>query len=683
MELRILDSAPSWPVHRDLQKRLKRIWPDVELVFCPCQRQKRDSEDCGIFMTANFLAHHLGIELVPSPTLPARLRTILATATATKPTRTEFLTEVRRALASPTPQSPPPRSTENVSSGGLPIPTPRSGARKTTTVSPAPSLSGGAAPVESWEAAYHSCEPSARENGMGYMLAASVLASRADGVYRSLTMGAVRERVRRCNFAAGRPASVAEALQRLGHSPLKYGTQGAQTQPRVLSEERWDDRAFLLLERETPATVLPTALQGFVFALGATHHPDVLSRTRQAGHYTVTRDVGAARVALYVLRERDREQPAPSTGRRPGTPRGPTMRTERAEDDPQVEMEVARRTGLSMPLNWSGRYPGGCACPREWFIHPGKPPQVAQVAWTAMSPQVREQHRTWLQHLAAMPADLLSLPLHKAAVELVRRMACARQWKWSTIARHYATIQAALLQLPLYTNQTTPIDLAAEPEWRYATAGARRFERETIPDPPAPLTVAEYGQVHRRLSDSPEAQVYAALMWACAARAGDIGHLMVRDIHFGSPIPPDSVRLQLTIRRGKGARFRGPYPIPTVLTRQDASALQGLMGQRAAQGRLFPNEPPLRTRVAAAVKAVNSSAALPSFRKGAARHLAASGVPEEALMRVTGHTRVETLRRYLGYGLQATAEDVAVQDGVNAALNPPSTLDASHLTHAT
>ncbi|KAK7199136.1 Phage integrase family [Novymonas esmeraldas] len=161
-------------------------------------------------------------------------------------------------------------------------------------------------------------------------------------------------------------------------------------------------------------------------------------------------------------------------------------------------------------------------------------------------------------------------------------------------------------------------------------------------------------------------------MWACAARTGDIGHLLVRDVHLGEAIPPAAVRLQLTIRRGKGARFRGPYPIPTVLPREEASILQGFLGQRAPNSHLFPEEAPLRTRVVAAIKAVNSSAALPSLRKGAARHLAAHGVPEESLMRVTGHTRVDTLRRYLGYGLQATAEDVAVQDVVNAALRVPS-----------
>jgi len=54
-------------------------------------------------------------------------------------------------------------------------------------------------------------------------------------------------------------------------------------------------------------------------------------------------------------------------------------------------------------------------------------------------------------------------------------------------------------------------------------------------------------------------------------------------------------------------------------------------------------------------------AALPSIRKGAIRHLAKQGVPEETIMRLTGHTRLETLHTYLGYGHPTTQEAAAAQ----------------------
>ncbi|KPA86206.1 TATE DNA Transposon [Leptomonas pyrrhocoris] len=270
----------------------------------------------------------------------------------------------------------------------------------------------------------------------------------------------------------------------------------------------------------------------------------------------VTREVSAASVGLYVLR-------APVyTGLPSPVPRRRVDQRAVAQgspvDDPHGEMDRALNTGLSGPLNWNGRHPEGCACPRDWFIHPGKPPHVSQVAWAAMNPQVRIQHRTWLENLRAMPQDLLSLPLHTAAVELVRRMGCARHWKWSTMARHYVSIQVALLQLPLYTNQTRPVDLAREPEWRQAISGARRFERESEPQPPVPLSVEEYKRVLTAVRVDPESHAFLVLMWACAARPGDVTNLLVKDIHFAEEVAPRSVRMQVTVRRGKGARFRGP-----------------------------------------------------------------------------------------------------------------------------
>lgn len=293
-----------------------------------------------------------------------------------------------------------------------------------------------------------------------------------------------------------------------------------------------------------------------------------------------------------------------------------------------------------------------------------------------MNPQVRVQHRQWLENLRAMPADLLTLPLHTAAIELIRCMGAARHWKWSTMARHYASVQAALLQLPLYTNQTVAIDLAKEPEWRQAISGARRFERETERDPPDPLTLEEYNEVHASLRDYPAAQALLVMMWACAARPGDVTQLLVKDIHFAEEIPPDSIRMQVTIRRGKGACFRGPYTIPTVLSGRDAILVRSVMAERPEAGRLFPDDIPLRTRVREAIKAVNSAAALPSLRKGATRRLAAQGLPEAMLMRITGHMRLQTLRQYLGFGQQATAEDVAVQYNVHAALSRQNNLAA-------
>eukprot|EP00796_Vickermania_ingenoplastis_P007691 gene7690-biopygen4803 len=138
-----------------------------------------------------------------------------------------------------------------------------------------------------------------------------------------------------------------------------------------------------------------------------------------------------------------------------------------------------------------------------------------------------------------MPADLLSMPLHSAILEFVRRLACARHWKWSTVSRHLSTIQAALLQLPMYTNQKERIDLRALPESQQALTGTRRFEKQSIPDPPAPLSIiTEYSRVDALLAEDPTARIFLAIMWACAARPGDIDPLRARDVHLGESLTP-------------------------------------------------------------------------------------------------------------------------------------------------
>ncbi|ORC91163.1 TATE DNA Transposon [Trypanosoma theileri] len=58
----------------------------------------------------------------------------------------------------------------------------------------------------------------------------------------------------------------------------------------------------------------------------------------------------------------------------------------------------------------------------------------------------------------------------------------------------------------------------------------------------------------------------------------------------------------------------------------------------------------------------NPQSALPSLREGATRHLAAQRMSEEHRMTTTWHTRIDTLRRYLGNHLQMTREAEHTRD---------------------
>ncbi|KPA85309.1 TATE DNA Transposon [Leptomonas pyrrhocoris] len=329
-----------------------------------------------------------------------------------------------------------------------------------------------------------------------------------------------------------------------------------------------------------------------------------------------------------------------------------------------------------------GLLPGGPACPRTWYIHPGKPPHISQMAWSAVSEGTRAVHRRWLYELRALPADLLSRRnLAAAVVEFVRRIAVTRQWKWSTTAKALASVSGALQQLPLYTNQREPIHLNRYPEWQKTVAAAQRFDRESVAAPPSPITQEQKDAAQRnslRQRDQ-EASLFLEMMWAFAARAGDLRTLQCRDVRFtgeepppfvdgGVTIWPDRYGVVLTMRRGKGARFRGPYSVPSTLPRESALILAHLLRSRRPTQHLFARPTEITDTIRTALRRENPLAALPSVRKGALRCMAANGMAEHELMIMSGHRRADTLHRYLGYGHQLTTEAATAQANASAAL---------------
>jgi integrase len=329
---------------------------------------------------------------------------------------------------------------------------------------------------------------------------------------------------------------------------------------------------------------------------------------------------------------------------------------------PAHPTDIMSEPTLRMHPKAKGRLnPGDRVCPRAWYIFPDRPPHVSRLAWEATSHGVRQQHIKWLREIRSMPADLLDMDLPQAILELVRRRALANKWKWATIERQLATAKSALANITLYTNIGNPILIDTDPEWRQAKRGAARFKSETPPEPPPPITIAQYNEAKALLRADPKAQLLLTMLWAFAARAGDICSLKPENINIGKPTREGLMRIALTVRKGKGAAFRGPYPIPSTMTRADTQELQRWMAQTDATHRIFRDTTQLKTRVKHALRKVLPKAALPSVRKGAARHLATTGMAEEDLMQLLGHTRLETTRQYLGYGEHLTVNQRRAQ----------------------
>ena len=314
------------------------------------------------------------------------------------------------------------------------------------------------------------------------------------------------------------------------------------------------------------------------------------------------------------------------------------------------------------PKNESVDKPRVEICPRTWYVYPQKPPHVTQMAWLALTPEVRGQQRRWLIELRAMPADLLEIPLASAALELIRRHAVARRWKWSTTSKALTSLRGAVLNLPMYTNHHTGIDLGIHPEWRAACTTARRYQREVPAQPPTPVTLSEVLEARRVLKQAPSAQLLLGMMWAFAARCGCVTQLNKEDIQLEEmTTTTTSLRLvgvNITFRRGKGARFRGPYCSVGTLTPEDAELLRRRLQELRPPQRIFEkNGARERNLVRSALREETPQAALPSLRKGAGQHMATIGVPLAHIQLLLGHSRLDTTRRYLGYGLRTTTDD--------------------------
>lgn len=316
-------------------------------------------------------------------------------------------------------------------------------------------------------------------------------------------------------------------------------------------------------------------------------------------------------------------------------------------------------------------------CPRTWHIFGHQPPHVSTVSWNSVTPAVRQHHIRCLNKLKAMPHELLRLNIASAVLECVRRDAVARQWSPSTLLKEYAAMAGALRDLTLYTTENRGVHLSEFPEWRAAQITARRMEREVDRNQFPPILHEQYMTALQNLRmSSPQAALFLGMMWALAARAGDVGCLRQKDVILRPEVREDgTVPLGIEQRFGKGTRFRGTYWPCSTLLKEEAAELKRTCSQRTPDQLLFPDQDTVRTQVRKALRAENRQAALPSIRRGAIRHLAGLGVSEAILMRLTGHKRVETLYRYIGLGPRPTQEAAVAQDGASLLHRPrPSTL---------
>lgn len=311
--------------------------------------------------------------------------------------------------------------------------------------------------------------------------------------------------------------------------------------------------------------------------------------------------------------------------------------------------------------------------PRTWYIYPQRPPHIQVWAWENRSKETRAQHVRWLREIKTMPHDLLTLSPSAAAQELIRRMAAARKWKISTIAKNAATLKAALRDLKFYTNVRKGIILDSTFDAFMNYLG--KATHQVKPNPPNPITPGKMATICKGIKD-PKLRLMADLMWATAGRPNDVLTLTVEDLTAEEEIPSaGEVQVNVAMKRSKAALMAGkPYVVPTCLSKEAFNRWSAHVRLMKPTDRVFPLSERgwFINELRSAIKAVDPTAALPSIRKGAVQHLARQGVPEDQLMRITGHRSLDTLRAYLGFGLVATRDEKSVQGAAKGLLLPES-----------
>lgn len=525
----------------------------------------------------------------------------------------------------------------------------------------------------------------AHTRGIANHLMALGLMNVGDGQKRSLDINSVGMRSYRLKVKGkDQPRTVSDTLECHGVTVVRVGPQ-----PQAINASQ----TAVYVAAESGRHV-PQRVSNCIFVLGARPVTKIVKRKSFLSYEFTDRFVDAT-VGVYLpqglgyqyppttTEERDAKRtPRRATEQRRGesrAQRGQAAHGSQSEESPKEvdEHEQIMNVKTTFPLNGEGSLAGGPrVCPRSWQVYGQRPPHISEQAWRALTTEVRLHHIRCIRSLKCMPYELLNQNIASAILEIVRRDAKQRRWKPSTVAKELAAYAGALRDLPLYTTESVGVILNDSAEWRAAVRTAKRLERQMDTDPPAPVSLEQYSKAVSELRQtSARAALFLSMMWALAARAGDVTSLRVKDVALASEVRLDgTVPLGIEQKYGKGTRFRGTYWPASTLHQEEASELRKAMSLRTASQRIFGDAEELKTRIRAALHRHNREAALPSVRKGAIRHLAKQGVSEEVLMRLMGHKRVETLYRYLGHSLPVTREGVAAQDDAARVHRPlPST----------
>ncbi|CAD2222524.1 hypothetical protein, conserved [Angomonas deanei] len=682
--LEVYDSAPARHLHKVLEEKLWALWPELQIVYMPCTRQERGSNDCGLYMLTAFFSVFLRIQTVVDPkSVPSRLRPLLHHCYLNRGTVKDRPKETKRLLDT---------------------------VRGILTTKHTPSLEGGAEPGDNELWTYYSTQyrrlnkvfqgnPTLRT-----LFVAIALIAIGEGKKRLTEHTNLSSQSAKRRLAPQTMQDLAEVLQKYRIRVYLVGQTSRRREATVgfIGRRPASVEGLYMVQTDPDLGGLPGEWKGegnenAMFVVGATFHSSSSGTTRP--HYALTQDPTNAVLGLYRRGSATRfklmeEEETPVTQPRPRVqPESQTMVLEEEESEME-ELDASDNAGTFLrgvdmtPKNMSGRQDGlgrtlwGSVCPRNWVFTTTQNPLYSK----SISAEEQKLHLQWLRRIQYMPQDMLSWPVEDVLLSMLQRDAVARNYTWTTFVRKLFCIQSALKNLPLYTTEDASVDLKG-PKWKAVVHLAKRMQQQADVHPPSAIRLEQFHAIYRLLQHkSPLTALYLMVMFCTAGRAVDVERLKVKDVKVGyTPGQQAETTLELrqclmrmgsqgmtpitvVMKRGKGAYFRGTYTVHTCLPAVDASNLQSLCSQRRHGQRLFPHIEARRKEALTAIQMVEPGASMPSIRKSAVRFMAAQGMSQEEMMRITGHTRETTYFRYLGDGRHPTKEAVRLQGRAAVAL---------------
>jgi hypothetical protein len=148
------------------------------------------------------------------------------------------------------------------------------------------------------------------------------------------------------------------------------------------------------------------------------------------------------------------------------------------------------------------------------------------------------------------------------------------------------------------------------------------------------------------------------MMWHWASRPKEMREARPCDIVIKEARPDGTSHVSITFHTGKIVPYCGPYTIHVVLPKDVTCALRAAVNHTPADAALFTTrDQSILAGVIGALQGHDDDLPrlnLRSIRRGSVLHLAANGVRDVELQLLTGHKRMDTLLRYLGWGREST-----------------------------